>query len=155
MGLIAFAISQTVIANQNNTSKQTKSPVRLLPGYKIEMMSGFEGGLGGKISKDSGPTIDFGEGQHEGNSADSVNKDELLWRTEQIVNGKHVICAYTKSSELVITLPPSSSWPANFRSKIRNQQDLAEMLLMVLTFEPNQGYPVEPDAIVHRSVKPK
>jgi hypothetical protein len=44
---------------------------------------------------------------------------------------------------------------ANFQANVRDQQELAEMLLMVLTYEPRQGYAVDPSAVVTRSEKPK
>jgi hypothetical protein len=157
IGLLAPTIAASAFAHQNAPSKETKlsSPVLLLPRYKIEIVSGFEGGYGGRILKDGGLVIEFGQGQYDGIAADSVDYRQLLWRTEQSVNGKRVICVYTKSNELVITFPPSSSWPANFRAKIRSQQDLAEMLLMVLTFDPRHGYPVDPSVVVSPSAKSK
>jgi hypothetical protein len=56
-----------------------------------------------------------------------------------------VICVYTKSNEFVVSIPRLA---VNFRRHTQNQQEIAEMLLMVLTYEPSHGYAVEPGAIV-------
>lgn len=72
--------------------------------------------------------------------ADSVDQNDVAWREEQVVNGQRVICVYTKSNDLIVS---DRMRAVNFRGHIRNQQDLTEMLLTVLTHDPVHGYPVE------------
>jgi hypothetical protein len=125
----------------------SRSAFRLLPGYNVKVTAGPEGGGSGTIWKEGGPSIGFEMGGYRANAIDSVAKEQLLWREEQTIEGNRFICVYTRSDELVIAV--LGSHPADFRAKIRNPKELAEVLLTVLTFEPEHGYPVAPSAIVH------
>ena len=55
----------------------------------------------------------------------------MVWRTEQVIGGERVVCIYTKSNELLIAFPGEL---ANFYATVRNQRDVADMMLMVLTY---------------------
>lgn len=135
---VQFADSQGHGTDQLASSR---SPVRLLPGYKLQIVPGPEGS-GGKIWKEGGPVIDFNLPQCcAGIATDSVEKGAVAWRIEQIVEKQRVIVLYTNSNELIVAFPKLIS---NFHAKIRNPQDLAEVLLMVLTFEPYKGYEMDP-----------
>lgn len=127
--------------------KQTSSPVRLLPGYKIKAISGFEGGLAGTIWKEDGPRIEFDVRSRTASAIDSVAKEQILWREEQSIGENQFVLVYTRSDELVIAV--FGNITADFHAKIRNPRDLAEVLLIVLTFEPFHGYPVDPSVVVH------
>jgi len=142
--LALFSCPCQMECQSGNTAKENHSlpsPIRLLPGYHAEIVSGWEGGAGGKFTKQGGPSIDFQMSLHTESAVESIDKAQVVWREEQTVNGQHVVCVYTRSRELVITFP---SFVANFRTKIRNEQDLAETLLMVLTFDPFHGYSTDP-----------
>jgi hypothetical protein len=146
--LLLFLPLQSFGLAQNGMELKQKSealsPVQLLPGYKLQIVPGVEGS-GGTIWKRGGPTIGFNLPQCcFGNIADSIESTSVLWRQEQIINGQKVICVFTKSHELVITFPKSLS---NFQANVRNQQELAEILLMVLTYDPYKGYQVDPSAV--------
>jgi len=132
-------------ASASNTSDGIRFPLRLLRGYKLQTAAGIDNGPNGKIWKENGPTIDFHIGPYFSEETESIRKEEILWREEQIVNGHSFTCVYTKSADLVISHQPLPV--ANFRARIHSQQELAEILLMVLTFEP-KGYAVDPNAIV-------
>ena len=54
-----------------------------------------------------------------------------VWQTEQVVGGKRVVCIYTRSRELLIAFPDDL---ANFHAKVRNQRDITDMMLIVLTY---------------------
>ena len=72
----------------------SRSPVRLLPGYKLQIVPGPEG-AGGKIWKEGGPVIDFNLPQCcAGVATDSVEKGAVTWRIEQIVEKQRVIILY-------------------------------------------------------------
>jgi hypothetical protein len=140
-----FAVSARTTA-QNQARKKCesgKSAFQLLPGYKVEVGWGIDS-WGAKISKDGGVTIELSQGLHVGVEADSVDQNDIAWREEQVVNGQRVICVYTKSNDLIVS---NRVQAANFRGHIRNQQNLTEMLLMVLTYDQVHGYPVEPGAV--------
>ena len=129
-----------------------RSPVRLLPGYKIELRDGFEGDFGGRIWKPGGLSLDFDSGIHNPKAIDSIEAKDVRWRAEQIFDGHHVVLVYGTSGRVAISILDRA---VNFRGKIRNQQDLAEMLLMALTFETSQGYPVDSSAFVTPKARPK
>jgi hypothetical protein len=126
------------------------SPIGLLPGYKVQLVSGIDTG-GGTIWKDGGPKIEFNCCGHFGVEADGIDKREVVWRKEQVLNGQPVICVYTKSKRLIVSIPRQN---VNFEGTIRSQEDLADMLLMVLTYG-SQGYPVEPGVVVRAPQPPR
>jgi hypothetical protein len=124
--------------------------VVLPAGYKIQVIPGIDS-AGGKIWKDGGLTIEVELCCGFGNATESTDKNQVLWRQEQSFNGQLVVCVYTKSKELIVSFPKLTT---NFRAKIHNQKELAEMLLIVLTFEPHQGYATDPGAIVPNPPSP-
>jgi hypothetical protein len=130
-----------------NGSRPVILPIQLLPGYKVEGGHGTDT-AGARIFKDGETSIAFGLGIHMAVQADSVDETRVAWKEDQIVNGRHLTCVYTKSGELIASFRDLPV--ANFSAKIRTQQELAEMLLMVLTFEPSHGYPVESSAMAHQ-----
>ncbi len=105
--------------------------MQLLPGYRVTARRGIDSTGGGIASKETGLIISFDMGGNAGNYADSPDvKKNTVWRREQTISGVKFILVYTKSKDLYVTLPPST----NFFARIRNEHDLADMLLMVLTF---------------------
>jgi hypothetical protein len=144
--LLVFTVSSVSNAhNQDRTNSNAKMfPLQLLPGYKVFSGSGIDSSSA-KIWRDGSVTIELSQGLYVGVDVDSIRKEDVAWREEQIVNGERVICVYTKSNEFVVSIPRLA---VNFRGHIQNQQEIAEMLLMVLTYEPRHGYAVEPGAIV-------
>ena len=142
--LLLSTSSTTNARNQDRVKREAKlSPVRLLPGYKIRWASGIDS-WGGKIWNEAGVNIEFDQGLHVGVSADEVNKDDVVWRAEQLISGQQVMCVYTKSNHVIISIPKLI---VNFEADIRNQRDLAEMLLMALTWDMTHGYPAASGAI--------
>ena len=125
--------------DRNERSVAAMSPIELLPGYRMNWVPGIDT-AGGTISKTSGIRIYVLLSGGSASQADLVAAKDVVWREDQVVNGRRVICVFTKSNDLVISFPQQV---ANFRAHIRNQQDLAEMLLMVLTYDPAHGYPAE------------
>jgi hypothetical protein len=143
--LLCVAPSMATTQNQDTTtSSPAKSPVRLLPGYKIQMSAGIDT-WGGTIWKDDGLKIEFNSGLHVGVAADLVDRKDVVWREVQDINGQEVICVYTNLNDLIVSFPRLVT---NFQGHAQHNQDIAEMLLTVLTFEPTHGYAVDPGAIV-------
>jgi hypothetical protein len=113
--------------------------MQLLPGYRVTMKQGIDSAVG-DISLQGGLTINFDLWGNAGNYVDSAEvKQNALWRREQIIAGRKVICTYTKSHYMYVTFPPST----NFFARTRNQQDLTDMLLMVLTFHSPSRDPLK------------
>ena len=129
-----------------------RSPVRLLPGYKIELRYGFEGNVGGRIWKTDGLSIDFYTGINNPRAIDSIKVKDVRWKADHVVGGLHIILVYGTSDRVAISIPNVA---ADFTAKVRNQQDLTEMLLMVLTFDTQHGYPVDPSTTATSQEKPK
>jgi hypothetical protein len=75
----------------------------------------------------------------------SLTKEQSLWREEQTVKGNRFVLVYTKSNDVVIEVFGNA--PANFRAKIRNHKDLAEVLLTVFTIDLGDGYPADPQFV--------
>jgi hypothetical protein len=75
-------------------------------------------------------------------------QDQVVWRRDEKIGDREFISIYTRSDELVIGVGGHWPPPANFRAKTRNQQELAEVLLMFLSYDPFHGYNADPSAIV-------
>ena len=135
--LMLVAIGCQASAKGSVTEQQNgnQSPVHLLPGFKWTLIPGIDSG-GGTISNNDGLKIEVGLCCGFAIEADEVSKNMVLWHDEQIVNGERVLLVFTKSKELIISFPISTARAINFRAKIRSQKELAEMLLMVLTYQP-------------------
>ncbi len=108
--------------------------IKLLTGYVHEKLQGVDT-LVGKISKPDGLTIQYDIGYFAGNhaAAQEKEKEKILWSKDQLIAGHPVKIVLTKDRTLYITFPDST---ANFFAKIRSDEDLADMMLMILTYEP-------------------
>jgi hypothetical protein len=118
------------------------SPLHLLPGYKMQVASGIDT-WGGWILKDGGAKINFEHGYYD-LPANTVEKSNIAWQEEQVVNGKQVLCLYTKANHFFVTIPRDMIF---FEADIQSQKDLADVLLMAVTWDMTHGYPVEPGTI--------
>jgi hypothetical protein len=136
--------------NQRPAKRATVSPVRLLPGYKIRWASGIDT-WSGTIWKENGLKISFSQGG-VGIETDQVDKNEIAWREEQVVNGQQVVIVYMKSGHLLVDIPKLI---VGFDATTTSQQDIAEVLLMALTWDTAHGYPAEPGAIETPPKAPK
>src|ERR1051325_9596152 len=105
--------------------------IRLLPGYQHKIEQGIDTQVG-KILKDGGLTLEYDIGRLAGYYADAQRMSEYLWYKEQVVGGQNVRCALTKDNQLIVTFPDSS---ANFFGKVKSQEDMADALLMTLTYQ--------------------
>ena len=115
--------------------------IELLPGYKHTEATDFEGNQAGEISKPDGVTIRYEMGLSQGMAVDSAQKTTYLWYREQQVNGRVTRYALSNGNVLMISIPlsndPSSLHVANFYGVIKNPQDIADMLLMILPYAYN------------------
>ncbi len=130
--------------------------IRLLDGYKIKTGMAIDAAAW-TIYKEGGLIIEFEAGMNEGLWADPKNKNKYEWHREQIVNGHKVLLALIKPGQKTVWEPsnPRSQEPghillvtfplggqpdntANFKAEILNTEEMADMLLMVLTFDPSK-----------------
>ena len=132
--------------------------IKLLQGYSIKHQSAVDASVW-LIEKPSGPKIRFEAGPSEGSWADPGKKNSYAWFKEQIVNGYKVRVALIKpglktvlepdngrglkaGNILVVTFlleSEKSGYTANFSAKVANSEELADVLLIALTFDPSKG----------------
>jgi hypothetical protein len=132
---------------QTATKTDLRSPFRLLPGYKLKATPGLEGGEYATISMEGGASMEFARGEYRANAIDTIKKDQSLWREEQTIGENHFVCIYTRSHELVVTVFANRQPPADIRARIHSEKDMADVLLMVTTFDPQHGYSVDSPAV--------
>jgi hypothetical protein len=133
------ALAQNVVEGKVSS----KSPVLLLDGYSYEVRPGVDSAVG-KVWREHGLImyVEFCCGF--GNAADRVGPDQLVWKHEQGINGLKAVFVLTKSRELIVSFPQSST---NFRARVSSSSDAAEMLLMIFTYNPQTGYPSQPGTV--------
>lgn len=106
--------------------------IKLLPGYTHTSVRPIDSAYAGRIWKPHGLVIGYDIGMAAGHYETSLGwTSRAEWKLDQVMNGKRVVCIFTKSHELLIAFPDDL---ANFTAKIRTKRDLAEMMLMVLTY---------------------
>jgi hypothetical protein len=106
--------------------------MKLLSGYKHQKLRGIDT-LVGKISKEGGLSIQYDIGRLAGNYAQSQAKEETLWHREQVIGGRPVQLTFAKNKTLYVTLPEAN---ANFYALAKSEEDIADILLMVLSYSP-------------------
>jgi hypothetical protein len=98
--ILIVSVAGTVDAQAGEATKEeaiSRSPVRLLPGYKLQIIPGVDA-QGGKIWKDGGFTINFFSCCMTGPmAADVIDINQVSWREEQTVQGQVVLCAYNNA----------------------------------------------------------
>ncbi|MFQ5809126.1 MAG: hypothetical protein ACE5JM_05860 [Armatimonadota bacterium] len=131
--------------------------IRLLPGYEHRPLQGFDS-IVGEIRKGDGLQISYeigglprpGGPALGGQFSDRPKltpKDQVRWYREQTVNRQPVHLAYRKDGFLLVSFPQKG---INFRVRVRSADEMAEALLMILTY-PGPVAVEAPDA--HRSEK--
>ena len=87
----------------------------------------------GKVWKEGGLSFRYDIGRGAGNQVKALAKEDMLWYKEQVVDGRPVQLALTKDRMLYVTFPQSA---ANFYGTAKSEEEIADMLLMVLTYAP-------------------
>lgn len=130
--------------------------LKLLDGYRYRR-SRTTDTINGEIYKEGGLSIEFESGISEGYAADPKQKAKYLWYREQVINGHKIFVALgergaatawkperlrgaTLGRVLIVTFPgkfgPNDA--ANFYAEVLDEKEIAETLLMVLTFDPTK-----------------
>jgi hypothetical protein len=110
--------------------------IRLLPGFVHHRGQGIDSAVG-SIARKGGLVIEYDIGRLAGAYTDCKWcgwTDGELWRRDQVISGHEVKVVFTKSRRLVISFPDRH---ANFYATVRSDADLADALLMVLTYNPS------------------
>jgi hypothetical protein len=105
--------------------------IQLLPGYIHKKEQGIDTAVG-KIYKARGVTISYDIGGLAGRTISPEDKSSYAWYKEQTINNQTVRIAMSRDRELVVTFVEAS---ANFRTVVRTNEDLADVLLMLLTYK--------------------
>ena len=138
-------------------SSDTMSGIKLLPGYRAKRGQAVDAAVW-TIERDGGPIIEFESGPSEGSFPDPKERDLYSWHREQVINGFKVRLALIKPGVETIWEPENrrglkpggillvtfllgghKDSTANFTAKIGSSEELADVLLMVLTFDPSKG----------------
>jgi hypothetical protein len=130
--------------------------IKLLDGYRYKRSRTFDT-INGLIYKEGGLSIEFESGISEGYAVDPKEQNKYVWYREQVINGHKVLLALARSGVstrwepekprgtkprniLMVTFPgkfgPNDA--ANFYAEVLNEKEVADMLLMVLTFDPDK-----------------
>ncbi len=154
VNIFAFLlISQHLFASDG-----TFGGIKLLEGYSAKRSSAIDA-TAWTIEKKDGLKILFESGMSEGSWADPKEQTKYSWYREQRVNGFKVRFALVKSGLKTVWEPGDSrglplgnillvsfllehgesDHTANFSAKLANPQELADALLMVMTFDPSKG----------------
>ena len=120
------------------TAQSDKFPghIRMLTGYVHRRGQGIDSVVG-NITREGGLVIEYDIGRLAGVYTDCKTcgwTEGELWRRNQVINGQSVQIVFTKSKRLVISFPTTH---ANFYATIKSEADLADTLLMVLTYPPH------------------
>jgi hypothetical protein len=146
VSLVLLTTTQSLAAND------LPGGIRLLPGYTAS--GGWHVDSGAWTIKKKGRlTIKFKVGVGAGFLAHPRFASEYSWYAEQTIRGHRVNLALTKPGLITIWSParkeqgtillvsfplgPHQDRAANFSAKVSSPQDVAEMLLIVLTYNPS------------------
>jgi hypothetical protein len=128
--------------------RKTHCPLRILPGYKYQVVQGVED-TGFEIWKEGGARIldvtNFNDAMTQHDPITDIKQQDILWRQEQSINNYRFLCVRTKSNELRMSFPEKQ---VHYLAIIHNEKDLADVLLMVMTEDFQHLYPVDPAILV-------
>jgi hypothetical protein len=134
-GLVGSAMQQV--------TEPPPGSIRLLSGYRHQKEQGIDTTVG-KIWKDGGPVIRYDIDSFSalaGNYAQHHKRsDPYLWYKEQEFQGNTAQVLLTKDRKLIVTFPFAAPRGetifANFIGKVATEEQLAEVLLMLMTYSP-------------------
>ncbi len=106
----------------------------LLEGYRHKTEQGIDSRVG-RIWKDGGLEISYDIGGLAGEYANTIEAGQILWKRQQRLHGRNAVLVMNRENRLFVTFAGTDDHPpANFFASIGSTQDLADMLLMVLTY---------------------
>lgn len=149
-GVASACVSQTAVAQEKDS---LIGDTKLLPGYKHEKLQGIDS-IVGKIINPKGLSIFYeigaipkGQFRFGGSFTDrpkTTQKSQLRWYKEQKVLGQPVHIAYLKNGMLLVSYPESIPGKGiNFSTKIQSPTDMADALIMLLTFPKPKPKPAK------------
>lgn len=135
----SFAQTKTITLPSPNPLPVSLPPgnIKLLPGYTHERKQGIDSRVG-EISKTEGITIRYDIGRMAGNYIDSVyprEKQNLVWIKNQKINNHDLTIILLKDGSIYATFTDVT---ANFISNVKNNEELTDFLLMILTYDSQE-----------------
>jgi hypothetical protein len=158
MKLVLSLAVLLLVSQDVSASADAFGGLELLEGYSVKRGSAVDASTW-TIEKRGGLAILFESGTSEGSWADPKERGTYSWYREQKVNGYIARFALVKGGLKTRWepkdsrgLPPGnillvsfllegerSSHTANFSAKVANSREIADALLMVMTFNPSKG----------------
>src|SRR5207237_461974 len=145
---LILVLGLTSFVELRATERGSFGGIQLLDGYRITRRQDVDA-QAGSIEKTGRLKINFECGMSEGAAVKPQDKATYLWYQEQILKGHKSRFALERAEKggngrvLEVTFllgDESSAYACNFAGHVRNQSDVAEMLLMVLTFDPTNPF---------------
>jgi hypothetical protein len=148
----AVFILSLLAAITSTAAAQTALPggfeISLLPGYTHAPLQGIDS-IVGKITKKDGLEIMYEIGRvpaagglrlggDYSNRAAAVPEQNRLWLKEQTIGGRKFSIAYDKDHRLTISTA-NDKQGVNFSTVAKSEEELADVLLMVLSFGEAKG----------------
>jgi hypothetical protein len=144
---VACIVGVTTSAASGQTPLPRGFEINLLPGYAHQPLQGIDSIVGKLVKKDGlvinyeiGPVAKKGEpilGGSYVNRAMQLGEGKRLWLKEQTVGRRKFFVAYGKDRQLLVSTA-SEKQGVNFIAEARTPDDVADVLLMVLTFAEQQ-----------------
>jgi hypothetical protein len=112
--------------------------IQLLPNYSHIRREAIHTSVG-DFTKPNGMTIRYLIGFNAESGFDRIcyPQSNCLWSKKQIVNGRKVWIGLSKKGEIVATFT-EKFYPANFYAEIKSSEDIADFLIMVLTYKAQE-----------------
>jgi hypothetical protein len=133
--VLVWTLAFLVVVGMNAQGIAFPGKINLLPGYELRTEQGIDSAVG-TISKTGGLKMDYDIGELAGDYTECSAcgwTDGQKWRKEQIISGRKVVCVFAAKNLFVVTFVGAH---ANFYATIESEDQLADMLLMALSFEP-------------------
>jgi hypothetical protein len=142
----------TVTAGLTRADETRLGGMQLLPGYGHVPLQGFDS-IVGQIKIDKGLTISYeiggvvkaGAPRFGGSFSDRPKlapKDSIHWYREQVVGGQDAHLAHSKDDILMVSFPEKGM---NFSVKVKTSSEMADALLMILTYPNPPGKKNKPN----------
>ncbi|HSK72539.1 MAG TPA: hypothetical protein VK892_12620 [Pyrinomonadaceae bacterium] len=138
--VLLFCLFILTASAQVGKSKKLSTPpppcgIKLLDGYVHVPLRGIDSWVG-RIKKEGRLTITYDIGYLAGEYVNHCLWDNsCLWYKEQQFNGGLVKIALGSNEAIYATFPKTY---ANFYAEVKTQEDIAEFLLIIMTYDETQ-----------------